>query len=316
MDNTALELNPRYMKSGFSSQASNISKYEQASVRKVACYMQTVSQFILKHGNGCFASTRTLTATYNENAPRYGVRAISERTLATLQANSEKQGLINVSTHYEKSHGQRRRLINFNYAGICKTFSAVYKWAENAARNFCGLGNLQDGGGGCGEPSKLKHHKASRVKEDHETCTTRSKIISKDININNASRPLSKSDFFIKYFGSDANECKSLQDAARQGVITANGARKLIGIHHRNGYPLAKRFIKFLNHVIAKEHAHNKSVVQGIVDLYGRFSTSVSEAIELANQDLIDWAEADVALGRGKLELGRNGVLSYKALVN
>lgn len=266
MENTSLILNPRYISSGFGSQASNIRKYEPLSVRKIACFMKTVASFIRKHNAGCYASTDTLLDEYNKNSPKYGVKTISKRTIGNLQAKAEELGLIQVSTIFDRKKGIKRRLMNFEFSGIEKSFKAVYKWALKAANNFCGMGDLHDGGSTCEEPQELRDCKASQQIQDEQNYTTRSKILSNDKgNKNNGSRRLSYDSFLIKYFGADADEVKSLQQAARnsqhsENPITASGAKRLIELHNQHGYPLAPSFAKFLNHIIAKEHQKAKAL--------------------------------------------------------
>lgn len=307
MENTSLILNPRYISSGFGSQASNIRKYEPLSVRKIACFMKTVASFIRKHNSGCYASTETLLDEYNKNSSKYGVKPIAKRTLGNLQAKAEDLGLIQVSTVFDKKKGIKRRLINFVFTGIEKGFKAVYKWALKAANNFCGIGDLHDGGSTCEEPQEIRDYKASQQIQDEQNYTTRSKILSNDRkNKNNGSRRLSYDDFLIKYFGADANEVKSLQQSARysqhsENPITASGAKRLIELHNQHGYPLAPSFAKFLNHIIAKEHHRNQWLRNVTISAYKVGDMTDEEAIQAANHELAYWETTFVERGLSEI---------------
>lgn len=289
MENTSLILNPRYISSGFSSQASNISKYEPLSVRKIACFMKTVASFIRKHNSGCYASTDTLLDEYNKNSQKYCVKPIAKRTLGNLQAKAEQLGLIQVSTVFDRKKGIKRRLINFVFTGIQRSFKAVYKWSLKAANNFCGKGDLHDGGSTCEELQEPCNIKASQKIQVHENYTTRSKILSKDKK-NNSLRRLSYDDFLIKYFGVDANEVKSLQQSARNqsNPITASGAKRLIELHNQHGYPVAPSFAKFLNHIIAKEHHRNKWLRDLAISAYKDDGMTDDQAIKAANTEFLE----------------------------
>ncbi len=295
MENTSLILNPRYISAGFGSQASNIRKYEPLSVRKMACFMKTVASFIRKYNSGCYASTDTLLNEYNLNSSKFGVKTISKRTIGNLQAKAKSQGLVEISTFYDKKKGIKRRLINFVLSGIEQGFKAVYKWALKAANNFCGIGDLHDGGIACENPHEARKNKASQQIKEEKKCTTRSKILSKDKrNKNNGLRRLSYDDFLIKYFGADADEVKSLQQAARNSKhsekpITSSGAKRLIELHNKHGYPLAPRFLKFLNHIIAKEHQCNKQLRDVAISTHKVGDMTDEQAIEAANQELMYW---------------------------
>jgi hypothetical protein len=315
---SSLVLNPRYIKSGFGSQSANIKKYQPLEFRKLACYMRTVSQHILKHGHNCFASSETLLKEYNDNTARYGVPTISKRTIGNLQVRAEKQDLIRVSTTFDKKHGVKRRIIKFNLVGIKKHFKAVYNFALNAARNFCGKGDLHLGGSSCEEPRELREYKVSQQSEDEQNYRTRSKILSNDRNIkNNGSRRLAYDDFLIKYFGGYADEVKSLQEAARNRTLKASGAKRLIELHNRKGYPVAPKFKKYLDHIIAKAHSFNKTLRKVIAqqgkDLSGNYCLTDQEAIDVANRELMDYADFYVWEGLGEVKIDRcSGVAYYR----
>ncbi|MGL5336777.1 MAG: hypothetical protein ACRC9R_11690 [Enterovibrio sp.] len=66
--------------------------------------------------------------------------------------------------------------------------------------------------------------------------------------------------FFERFFGDQAKEVQSLQQAARTGRISINGAKKLIKLHKEFGYELNIKFKKYLMYVISKENRDKQHV--------------------------------------------------------
>ncbi|WMO21490.1 hypothetical protein [Vibrio alginolyticus] len=147
MQITPLLLNPRYWKSGFRTQASNIKANKPLAQRKLACLLETISSFILKHGHTCFASSDTLARTYNENCHRYGCKPIIKRTIDNYIKSAKELGLIAYGQPKpNNATGQNQRHITLCVDGIQNMFTGAYKYALQAAEKFCNRQKLHLGG--------------------------------------------------------------------------------------------------------------------------------------------------------------------------
>ena len=310
MDNSALILNPRYLSSGFRSQAGNISQTQPAVVRKLACLMSGIASHILKHGSDCYASTDRLTSLYNQNAAKFGCKMVSERTVYDLLAKAQQAKLITRHSIFNQQTGQSRRHIQILVDGVKSLFTGVYNYAKQAAEKYVVRENLQLGRSTVDKCDPVNTCKGSRQKQDPQNCRQRSKDLSKERN-KNKSGAFPSDSFFVRFFGKDANTVKSLQLAAKSKRITASGAKKLIGLHAEHGFELAKPCKKFLHYVIGGEHKVQKEREALEVAAFGG---TPDEAKAAANQMFIEMNEFDVAMGRAEFYCDRFGRVQLRQL--
>lgn len=301
---TEILLNPRYLKAGFSTQALNIKKTHSLELRKVACLASVVSLHILKHGSVCYACDNTLLRLYNEHSENFGVPTISKRTVSNILSNAVSKGVLTRATYFDKQIQERKRTIEFNLQGLKNTFAGVFNYSFQAAKRFLHKQELHNGRSVVDNASKASHSETYKQASNDQSCVTRSNDLSKESNKN---KGLPSDSFFCKFFGRDANDAKSLQMAAKEGRITASGALKLIKIHAVHGFELASKFKRYLNWVIAKDHAANKKIVNGLTQVYGG---SPQQAILKSNEELTAWFDSDpMNAFRGELRYNISGVL-------
>lgn len=287
----ALELNPRYLKSGFRTQARNIAIRESLKNRQLACLLQVISEHILKHGSSCFASTKRLLALYNQCAPLYQIKAISERTLTERFKSAESAGLISRDHSHNHATGQTRRFITLNLGAIKSLFSGVYNYAAGYALKHHNRHNPPIGRPAVDKSDKPNAGKPSQCIRGSLNCRKEgSKDLSKESKKDKYNGQPSDS-FYVKHFKQDANVTKELQQAARQGRLKASGARKLISIHAKHGFELAKSFKRYLHSLIAQDHLETK--VRGDIEQKYRDR----KAIYLANDAVLVAAEHEIATG-------------------
>lgn len=277
----ALELNPRYLKSGFRTQARNIAIRESLKNRQLACLLQVISEHILKHGSSCFASTQRLLALYNQCAPLYQIKAISERTLTERFKSAESAGLISRDHSHNHATGQTRRFITLNLGAIKSLFSGVYNYAAGYALKHHNRHNPPIGRPAVDKSDKPNADKPSQCIRGSLNCRKEgSKDLSKESKKDKYNGQPSDS-FYVKHFKQDANVTKELQQAARQGRLKASGARKLISIHAKHGFELAKSFKRYLHSLIADEHSTTKWISGIEQRVHGG---SAKEALMAANE--------------------------------
>lgn len=250
MNKCLLDLNPRYIRSGFRTQAGNIKQRQPLKLRKLACITECIAAHIIKHGAYCFASSSRLVELYNDRCASYGCKPIKERTLFSLLDSTEEAQLITRERQYNKATGQSRRYIQIVTDSLKSLFPGVCNYAAQAAKRYQERKKLQLGRVSVDNAHKPSDSKASESNQDLKNCSLRSKDLSKESHRDNGNKFPSDS-FFCKWFGKDANEVKSLQLSAKQGRIQASGAKKLIALHAKHGHELATGFKKFLGYVIA-----------------------------------------------------------------
>ncbi|MCX8889833.1 hypothetical protein NOK91_21995 [Vibrio parahaemolyticus] len=264
MQITPLLLNPRYWKSGFRTQASNIKANKPLAQRKLACLLETISSFILKHGHTCFASSDTLARTYNENCHRYGCKPITKRTVDTYISDAVDLHLIDRKSFQNRETGQNQRHITLCVDGIKNMFAGVYKYALQAAEKFCNRQKLHLGGSSVEKPLEASADKACEQSDKNENCTINTKDLSTESK-NKINNGIPSDSWFLKIFKRDADEVKQLQLAAKQGRLSASGARRVIKLYNKHQQPLAPKFVSYLKFVIASWHNKAASAVKASV---------------------------------------------------
>ncbi|HCG9484676.1 hypothetical protein [Vibrio parahaemolyticus] len=264
MQITPLLLNPRYWKSGFRTQASNIKANKPLAQRKLACLLETISSFILKHGHTCFASSDTLARTYNQNCPRYGCKPITKRTVDTYISDAVDLHLIDRKSFQNRETGQNQRHITLCVDGIKNMFSGAYKYALQAAEKFCNRQKLHLGGSSVEKPLEASSDKACEQSDKNENCTINTKDLSTESK-NKINNGIPSDSWFLKIFKRDADEVKQLQLAAKQGRLSASGARRVIKLYNKHQQPLAPKFVSYLKFVIASWHNKAASAVKASV---------------------------------------------------
>ncbi|EPE6902693.1 hypothetical protein [Vibrio sp. 2-1(7)] len=265
MQITPLLLNPRYWKSGFRTQASNIKANKPLAQRKLACLLETISSFILKHGHTCFASSDTLMRTYNENCHRYGCKPITKRTVDNYIKDAKELCLIACDGHYDNQKGHKCRDIELCVDGIKNMFAGAYKYALQAAEKFCNRQKLHLGGSSVEKPLEASDDKACEQSDKNENCTINTKALSTESK-NKINNGIPSDSWFLKIFKRDADEVKQLQLAAKQGRLSASGARRVIKLYNKHQQPLAPKFVSYLKFVIASWHNKAASAVKASVN--------------------------------------------------
>lgn len=245
----SLTLNPRYINSAFRSQARNLLTAPRKQ-RESACLLQAISKHIIKHGNDCFASTARLLDLYNQYTSNYSIKAIQKRTLATRLNELESRGLISRSIYFNKATSQSRRFISINLPALKQAFAGVFNYAMKYANAFVKRQELHSGRPSVENNGQARQNKAPSKIEKSKNCTLRSNDQSKDIKIKGR-RP--SDSFYLKFFKHDADKVKSLQESARQGKISASGAKALIQLHQKWACELHSGFKRFLLSVVLNE---------------------------------------------------------------
>jgi hypothetical protein len=292
--NVNLELNPRYIQAGFKTQAKNISQTRSKGECKLACLLEVIAAHIMKHGNDCFASTTRLLNMYNNAASRYGVKPIKERAMFNLLNVIETKGFISRTHTRNDAAWQTKRHIKINLTTVKDVFSGAINWATKAANAYVNRQKVQSSRSDVENTSNLSNTNSSEENITNKKCSVRSKDLSKESNKYNG---FPSDTFFIKFFGTLANDAKSLQLAAKKGRITASGARKLIGIHTKAGVEIAKSFKRYLNYVIAKDHSKAKDIQDLEVKAFGG---TPEQAKEAANAMFMEINESHVAMGHAE----------------
>lgn len=306
--NVNLELNPRYIQAGFKTQAKNISQTRNKGECKLACLLEVIAAHIIKHGNDCFASTTRLLNMYNNAASRYGVKPIKERAMFNLLNTVESKGFISRTHARNDAAWQTKRHIQINLTTVQDAFSGAINWAIKAANAYVNRQKMQSSRSDVENPLNPSNTKGSEETATSQKCSRRSKDLSKESKLNKYNGFPSDS-FFMKFFGAFANDAKSLQLAAKEGRITASGARKLIGIHAKLGFELAKPFKRYLDHVIAKEHTYHQKLTRGEQQLYGG---TPQQALQAANEDCLAHCQKWVDDGLGEFRRDLNGRIYYR----
>lgn len=279
-----IELNPRYIKSGFRSQALNIKQNRPACERKIACLLEVISSHILKHGNDCFASTPTLLKGYNTTATRYGVKSIKERTLYDLLKELENKKLVSKDNQRNSATWQNKRHISLNLEQLKIMFSGVINWAYKAAKAYMERSKMQSRRHDVEEETKNNNFKHLTPEQNNRNCSIRTKDLSKERKDIYKGKPAKE--FYNKNFGELANEVEKLQDQARKGVLKSGGAKRLISIHSQCGFELAKPFKRFLNFIIATDKPKKRRV-----SLIQQFENKVTT--HFANEDAKEQGVSD-----------------------
>lgn len=309
--NVNLQLNPRYIQAGFKTQAKNISQTRKKAECKLACLLEVIAAHIIKHGHDCFASTPRLLSMYNNAASRYGVKPIKERAMFNLLNTVESKGFISRTHERNDAAWQTKRHIKINLATVQDAFAGAINWAIKAANAYVNRQKVQSSRSGVENSPIPSDIKGSDETPENKKCSVRSKDLSKESKLNKYNGFPSDS-FFMKFFGAFANDAKSLQLAAKEGRITASGARKLIGIHAKLGFDLAKPFKRYLDHVIAKEHAYHQEQSRDEQQIYGGTS---QKALQAANEDCLKHCQKWVDEGRGEFRRDLNGRIYYRDLM-
>ncbi|MBE4080471.1 hypothetical protein ACJO2A_19975 [Vibrio parahaemolyticus] len=293
MQITPLLLNPRYWKSGFRTQASNIKANKPLAQRKLACLLETISSFILKHGHTCFASSDTLARTYNENCHRYGCKPIIKRTIDNYIKIAKELGLIAYGQLKRNDHtGQNQRHITLCVDGIQKMFTGAYKYALQAAEKFCNRQKLHLGGASVEKPLEASSDKAFEQSDKNKNCSINTKDLSTESK-NKINNGIPSDSWFLKIFKRDADEVKQLQLAAKQGRLSASGARRVIKLYNKHQQPLAPKFVSYLKFVIASWHNKAASAVKASVNKVRDTATILAEYMttisEKESQGLVEY---------------------------
>ncbi|HHF3194483.1 TPA: hypothetical protein ACPJ2I_003930 [Vibrio alginolyticus] len=292
MQNTPLLLHPCYWKSGFRTQASNIKANKPSAQRKLACLLETISSHILKHGHTCFASTTRLVQVYNENCDRYGCRPTTFDTLKKQLKTAEDLNLIVREQKPNNATGQNLRHITLCVDAIQEMFAGAYKYALQAAQKRFNRQKRHSGGASVEKTLEASADKACEQSDKNKNGTINTKALSTESK-NKINNGIPSDSWFLKIFKRDADEVKQLQLAAKQGRLSANGARRVIKLYNKHQQPLAPKFVSYLKFVIASWHNKAASAVKASVNKVRDTATMLAEYMntisEKESQGLVEY---------------------------
>ncbi|APX10094.1 hypothetical protein SL034_004296 [Vibrio harveyi] len=296
-----LVLNPRYIASGFRSQANNIILTHRSTERKLACLLEVISSHIKKHGSECFASTDRITKLYNLACKRYAVPSVSERTISNLIKRLEDLKIIERSLQRNVCLWTTKRHIILNIDRLAALFSGVINWSIAAANAFCKR-KLQSSRSTVDNSNEASHEKGSSNARKIKTCKIKTKILSRDKEIEKGtSTRLDYLSWIKKTFKQDVETVHQLYEAAKQGRLKASGAKKLISLNAKHNNVIPERFMKFLNHLIHidRDFAQKENDRLEKMEI-AAFGGTAFEAKQEANALRMAMSEADVATGRAE----------------
>ncbi|HHY0551919.1 TPA: hypothetical protein ACVU5P_004238 [Vibrio parahaemolyticus] len=239
--------NPYYMFGAFKSQASNLAKYQSTENLKLACYAASVSKYIKRQDARCFCSLDCLLSTYNSIASQFGLKSIGKSTFCTIQKAALSSGLVKKETiEHSTNTGRNYRLLSINPSKLLDLFPSIFALAARRASQRKNR-KLESNGDSVDNHIKARPEKASSELDHTKNWTITTKR-SKDQN--NKNKAPASLDFYKARFGHNADNAKSLQDAARNGKISAAGALKLMNLHSKHNVSLAESFRKYLLWVV------------------------------------------------------------------
>lgn len=245
---TLLEKQPYFISGAIRSQAATLQRSQSRSELQESCLLASITSFQKVHGSKCFAKPETILNTYNRHCSKFNLRQIGVRTLFTIQGRLIKKQLISVVGSFDSSRCTKSRKITINLEQFKSKFSAAFKLAAYRAaskvKQVLQLDLEKEE-----TARKASDYKASQQSEQSENCTINRNTSNEDLNNNN--QPTD--DFYIKRFGTDAEQAKELQQMARCNAINGHQARSLMALHEKHHVTLAGRFKAFLVQVIISD---------------------------------------------------------------
>lgn len=249
MNQSAVKAAPHYIFGAFKSRAKNYSSFDNRT-RQNVCLLATISHFTLKCGSTCFAATATILNQFNSICSSFGVKEISRSTLFTIQKRLSNLNYIIVESEYDNAKGKHNRKIALNMETIEYSFTDVFNLAVSRATAF--LNRILDS-------NRIKKEVTEKGSNNNnlgnngktQNWTRITNTISKDIIKNKKDRTKTPNGaFYTSRFKRDADQAYQLEQSARNGSISAGGAKKLISLHTKHNVFLKPSFLKFLQYRI------------------------------------------------------------------
>lgn len=281
----SIELSPKYVSGSFLSRAKSISLSSDKKTIQNACIIAAISSFIKVHKAKCFASPEHIIEKYNLFSSRFGLKEIKRSTFFAIQSRVIELNLIIDESEYNNRKGRHNRFLSINFNMIKEIFSSVYNLAFHRAS--CFIHRIMD--------SSLRKKKKEEIATKNislsceltkEKRTILTNNISKDIIKDKKERSkMPHGTFFCSRFKSDADSAYQLQTSARNGCISAGGAKKLISLHVKHNVYLKPSFLKFLQYRILN-FITPKPAMQSNVTVNTRVNLSNKKIPVLNNQRL------------------------------
>ncbi len=248
----------QYLASSFSSMAMQITNFRDRAERQEACLLHAIAIHTKTAYAVCFASDTRLLDRFNAFSPKYGLKTVKNRTLTTILTRLCAKSLVSRDTHYDRARNQRKRLLTINLQAIQSVYEPVYNLALSHAEALFNRINLRLGRSvveKCAEPS---NGVALSEGQESENCRTKIKNISKDNKSKTNIKP--SYDFYSERFKDHGIEAFKLQKQAREGVINAIGAKRLIALHNKYFVELVPSFHTYLKSVIGNpDHTNHRA---------------------------------------------------------
>ncbi|HIF9321641.1 hypothetical protein ACWU37_21035 (plasmid) [Photobacterium damselae subsp. damselae] len=244
-----INLSPQYVFGAFCSRAASFKTYDQKTKQDI-CLLASISSFIKSMGSECFAAPDTILSVYNANCNKFDLKPIKRSTLFTIQSRLLFTGYIERTSLFDGHKGRKFRRFSINTSMIQSSFPSVFNLAFKRASAF--INRVLDSN------QKKKDRKEKQSKNiklgnnaNNNNWTIRTKNKSKDLSKNKKERTKTPNGAFFKSrFKSDCDLAYKLQNAARNGSISAGGAKKLISLFKKHGVYMSPVFLKFLQYRI------------------------------------------------------------------
>lgn len=238
-----IEAEPAYLAGAFFSQSHNLAPSMSRRQLQETCFLASVASFIKKQGATCYASPETLLSTYNKHACKFGLKTIGRTTLFAIQARVMEMGLVKNTIEHDVKKGRNWRKFAIDFKLVLGLFSSVFSQAYHRAK-ACLNRKLNCNRSQESTTKESNNDAGSSISGDKGNWTRATKE-SKDLKRHKNKKPTGA--FFKKRFGKDCDTVYQLQEQARNGSISASGAKLLIGLHHKYSVNLAPAFKAFLN---------------------------------------------------------------------
>ncbi|MCG3884168.1 hypothetical protein I3271_05660 [Photobacterium leiognathi] len=275
MKYSAIQAAPNYMFGAFKSRANHYSRFDYKT-RQNVCLLTAISHFTKKSGSKCYASVSTILSKFNSICTSFNLNEIRRSTLFTIQKRLSTLGYISIEAEFENSKGKHNRNIELVMTAIEYSFTDVFNLAVRRATSF--LNRILDSNRFKSENAdKASNDKALGQSGNGKNWTRITNNKSKDLNKNKKERTKTPSGaFYTSRFKKDADQAYQLEQAARNGSISAGGAKKLISLHTKHNVFVKPSFLKFLQYRIfnfAVKPSEARSKVKGYNACNHKFST-------------------------------------------
>ena len=245
---SALAAAPSYLFGSFKSRAKEYTT-ESTAVRQNLCFLTVISSHLKIADSKCFAAPKTLLNEFNELTTTFNLKSISRSTFFTIQSRLQRISLINVISEFDNHKGHHNRDITLNIEQISYAFKDVINLAASRAVAF--LNRKLDCARYKTKTTDNNNNNSNLAKNsNHKNWTIITNTISKDIKNKKDRTKTPTGAFYTSRFKRDADQAYQLEQAARNGSISAGGAKKLISLHTKHNVFIKPAFLKFLQYRI------------------------------------------------------------------